>query len=95
MLADKAWDPANQPNADVRMFGFTVLFALLLLFVYVAMYLIGTPQASGRDEDSGRCVANPDDPAPGLRSPAEGRQRMRRRGCWTSIACVELQHTCT
>ena len=43
-LADKAWDRANQPNADVRMFGFTVLFALLFLFVYVAVYLIGTPR---------------------------------------------------
>lgn len=38
--ADKAWDRANQPNADVRMFGFTVLFALLFLFVYVAVYLV-------------------------------------------------------
>ena len=28
-LADRAWDQANQPNADVRMLGFTVLFALL------------------------------------------------------------------
>ena len=43
-LADKAWDRANQPNADVRMFGFTVLFALLFLFVYVAVYLVGTPR---------------------------------------------------
>ena len=40
-LADKAWDRANQPNADVRMLGFTVLFALLFLFVYVAVYLVG------------------------------------------------------
>jgi len=44
VLADKAWDRANQPNADVRMLGFTVLFALLFLFVYVAVYLIGTPR---------------------------------------------------
>ena len=43
-LADKAWDRANQPNADVRMLGFTVLFALLFLFVYVAVYLIGAPR---------------------------------------------------
>jgi uncharacterized membrane protein len=44
-LADKAWDRANQPNADVRMFGFTVLFALLFLFIYVAVYLVGRPAA--------------------------------------------------
>ena len=44
VLADKAWDRANQPNADVRMFGFTVLFALLFLFVYVAVYLVGGPR---------------------------------------------------
>lgn len=43
-LADTTWDRANQPNADVRMLGFTVLFALLFLFVYVAVYLIGTPR---------------------------------------------------
>jgi uncharacterized membrane protein len=43
-LADKAWDRANPPNADVRMLGFTVLFALLFLFVYVAVYLIGAPR---------------------------------------------------
>ncbi len=43
-LADKAWDRANQPNADERMLGFTVLFALLFLFVYVAVYLIGGPE---------------------------------------------------
>jgi len=43
-LADKAWDRANQPNADARMLGFTVLFALLFLFVYVAVYLIGAPR---------------------------------------------------
>ncbi len=43
-LADKAWDRANQPNANVRMLGFTLLFALLFLFVYVAVYLIGTPR---------------------------------------------------
>ena len=43
-LAHNAWNRANQPNADVRMFGFTVLFALLFLFVYVAVYLIGTPR---------------------------------------------------
>ena len=41
--ADATWDRANQPNADARMLGFTVLFALLFLFVYVAVYLIGTP----------------------------------------------------
>lgn len=39
-LAHKAWYRANQPNADVRMLGFTVLFALLFLFVYVAVYLL-------------------------------------------------------
>ena len=44
VLADRAWDRANQPNADVRMLGFTVLFALLFLFVYVAVYLMGTPR---------------------------------------------------
>ena len=43
-LAHKTWTRANQPNADVRMFGFTVLFALLFLFVYVAVYLLGTPR---------------------------------------------------
>jgi uncharacterized membrane protein len=43
-LADKAWDRANQPNADVRMLGFTVLFSLLFLFVYVAVYLVGGPR---------------------------------------------------
>ena len=43
-LADTTWDRANQPNADVRMLGFTVLFALLFLFVYVAVYLIGAPR---------------------------------------------------
>jgi hypothetical protein len=43
-LADATWDRANQPDADVRMLGFTVLFALLFLFVYVAVYLIGTPR---------------------------------------------------
>ena len=39
-----AWDRANQPNADERRLGFTVLFALLSLFVYVAVYLIGRPR---------------------------------------------------
>ncbi len=43
-LADKALGRANQPNADVRMLGFTVLFALLFLFVYVAVYLAGGPR---------------------------------------------------
>ena len=43
-LADNAWYRANQPNADVRMFGFTVLFALLFLFVYVVVYLLGAPR---------------------------------------------------
>ena len=42
-LADKAWDRANQPNADVRMFGFTVLFALLFLFVYCTVSLLARP----------------------------------------------------
>ncbi len=46
-LADKAFDRANQPNADVRMLGFTVLFALLFLFVYVAVYLVGGPRGEG------------------------------------------------
>ena len=40
-LFDKAFDRANQPNAGVRMLGFTVLFSLLFLFVYVAVYLVG------------------------------------------------------
>jgi uncharacterized membrane protein len=40
-FADKAFDRANQPNAHERMLGFTVLFALLFLFIYVAVYLIG------------------------------------------------------
>ena len=44
-LAHNAWNRANQPNADVRMFGFTVLFALLFLFVYVAVYLVGAPRS--------------------------------------------------
>jgi uncharacterized membrane protein len=44
-MADKAFDRGNQPNADVRMLGFTVLFALLFLFVYVAVYLVGGPRA--------------------------------------------------
>ena len=42
-LFDKAFDRANQPNASARMLGFTVLFALLFLFVYVAVYLVGRP----------------------------------------------------
>ena len=45
-LFDKAVDRANQPDASERMLGFTVLFALLFLFVYVAVYLVGR----GRDE---------------------------------------------
>jgi uncharacterized membrane protein len=40
-LAHKAWSRTNQPNADARMLGFTVLFAALFLFVYVAVYLVG------------------------------------------------------
>ncbi len=40
-LFDKAFDRANQPHAGVRMLGFTVLFSLLFLFVYVAVYLVG------------------------------------------------------
>jgi len=44
-LADKAFDRGNQPNADARMLGFTVLFALLFLFVYVAVYLVGGQRA--------------------------------------------------
>ena len=40
---DKAFDRSGQPNASVRMLGFTVLFALLFLFVYVAVYLAGRP----------------------------------------------------
>ena len=43
-LADMAWDRANQPNANDRWLGFTVVFTLLSLFVYVAVYLIGTPR---------------------------------------------------
>jgi uncharacterized membrane protein len=45
-LYDKAVSRANQPDAGERMLGFTVLFALLFLFVYVAVYLVGR----GRDE---------------------------------------------
>jgi uncharacterized membrane protein len=44
---DKAFDRANQPDAGVRMLGFTVLFALLFLFIYVAVYLVG---GAGGDE---------------------------------------------
>ena len=44
VLAHNAWNRANQPNADVRMLGFTMLFALLFLFVYVAVYLMGAPR---------------------------------------------------
>jgi uncharacterized membrane protein len=40
-LFDKAVDRANQPNASARMLGFTVLFAFLFLFVYVAIHLMG------------------------------------------------------
>jgi uncharacterized membrane protein len=43
-LFDHAFDRGNQPNASVRMAGFTVLFALLFLFVYVAVYLVGRPR---------------------------------------------------
>jgi uncharacterized membrane protein len=42
-LFDKAFDRSGQPNAGVRMLGFTVLFALLFLFVYVAACLVGRP----------------------------------------------------
>jgi uncharacterized membrane protein len=42
-LFDHAFDRGNQPNAGVRMAGFTVLFALLFLFVYVAACLVGRP----------------------------------------------------
>ena len=42
-LFDKAFDRSGQPNAGVRMLGFTVLFALLFLFVYVVAYLVGRP----------------------------------------------------
>lgn len=42
-LFDKAFDRSGQPDAGVRMLGFTVLFALLFLFVYVAAYLVGRP----------------------------------------------------
>ena len=44
---DKAFDRATQPDAGVRMLGFTVLFALLFLFIYVAVYLVG---GAGGDE---------------------------------------------
>ena len=44
-LADKAFDRGNQPNADARMLGFTVLFALLFLFVYAAVFVLGGRQA--------------------------------------------------
>jgi uncharacterized membrane protein len=43
-LFNKAFDRANQPDAGVRMLGFTVLFALLFLFIYVAVYLVGGPR---------------------------------------------------
>ncbi len=42
-LADTACDRAKESSADVRMLGLTVLFALLFLFVYVAVHVIGTP----------------------------------------------------
>ena len=40
-LADTGWDRANQPDAGERMLGFAVLFALLFLFVYATVYLLG------------------------------------------------------
>jgi hypothetical protein len=43
-LVDKAWNRANQPDADVRMLGFTVPSTLPFLFVCVAACLDGGPR---------------------------------------------------
>ena len=43
-LADTAWDRANQPDAGEHMLGFTLLFALLFLFVYGTVYLLARPR---------------------------------------------------
>ena len=51
-LFDHAFDRGNQPNASVRMLGFTVLFALLFLFVYVTVYLVGDRPRSLRGSSS-------------------------------------------
>jgi uncharacterized membrane protein len=40
-LADTGWDRATRPDAGEVMLGFAALFALLFLFVYATVYLLG------------------------------------------------------
>ncbi len=43
-LADTALEQAARPDAGELLLGFTALFALLFLFVYVTTYLLGRPE---------------------------------------------------
>ena len=40
-MADQVWERVSQPLASTRLVGFTGVFALFFLFVYLAMYLFG------------------------------------------------------
>lgn len=50
-LADKVWSGVSDPLAQPRLTAFTVLFALLFLFIYVAVYIFARfarPAPGGR-----------------------------------------------
>jgi uncharacterized membrane protein len=42
-LADTGWDQVSRPDAGELLLGFSILFGLLFLFVYCAIYLIARP----------------------------------------------------
>ena len=41
LMADQVWERVSQPLASTRLVGFTGVFALFFLIVYLAMYLFG------------------------------------------------------
>ena len=47
-LADTGWDQVTRPDAGELLLGFSILFALLFLFVYATVYLLARPRDGRR-----------------------------------------------
>jgi uncharacterized membrane protein len=43
VLVDTGWDQVTRPDAGELLLGFSILFGLLFLFVYCAVYLLARP----------------------------------------------------
>jgi uncharacterized membrane protein len=43
-LVDTGWDQVTRPDAGELLLGFSILFALLFLFVYATVYVLARPQ---------------------------------------------------